>query len=429
MNGPVILVTIDTLRADRFTEGCFPESMDIIKSDFANFKNAYSHGNATPLAFPGIIAGHPAIGDGKFPDRVPTIASLFSHSSGFSNNGYLSEYRGYNRGFGLFHDQHPPDYDPDSDKGLSKAITERVLDVFRSFDQIRESGLAKRGYRSLNRVGSIIKGGDIFELEMPAWSGEDVTEFILRRVRAGDEFVWGHYMDAHKPFIPMEGVDAPSTNRSPEEIRELNSYDHEKDPLSGQDMDLLERLYESNIRYCDKKICDLIEELKEMGCYDEALIIITGDHGELFGEHGYMFHPMDIDPVDELIEVPLVVKYPDEHNGEQIDYPVQHRDIIKTIQDTIDGNSETIADNTYHLNNSTSRTIISKSNTAIRVTEADGTGIRRRDGTVEYSGKISKTGKEVLKSASFPAVKTSSGEVKGVEELERQEQLEALGYR
>lgn len=429
MNGPVILVTIDTLRADRFTEGCFPKSMDVIKSDFADFRNAYSHGNATPLVFPGIIAGHPAIGDGKFPDRVPTIASLFSHSSGFSNNGYLSEYRGYNRGFYLFHDQHPPDYDPNSEKGMSNTIIKNILDVFKLFDQIRESNLAKRGYRSLNRMNSKIKGENIFELEMPAWPGEDVTEFIVRRIRAGDEFVWGHYMDAHKPFIPMEDVDGPSTNHSPEEIRELNSYDHEKDPLSGQDMDLLEGLYESNIRYCDEKIHNLIEDLKDIGCYDEALIIITGDHGELFGEHGYMFHPMDIDPVDELIKVPLVVKYPDKYDGEKINHLVQHRDIIKTVHDAIDGNNETIADNTYHLNDPTSRSIISKSNTAIRVTEADGTGIRRRNGTVEYSGKVSETGKEALKSASFPAVKTSSGEVKGVEELERQEQLEALGYR
>lgn len=433
MSTRVVLLTIDTLRADKLNQRCFPNLMDTIESDFARFTNAYSHGNATPLAFPGIIAGHPVIGDGRFPDDVATIAELFEGpTSGFSNNGYLTQERGYHRGFDLFHDQHPPDRQSESngDTLSVDTIRESLFDYLRSFEWVRESELPGKMYRRLQRLNYRIRGENVYDLEMPAWSGEQVTEFVLRRMRSDDQFVWGHYMDAHKPFIPMEGVESPSIDKTPEELRYLNSYEHEKDPLPADEIRLLDDLYESNIQYCDLVLSQLIDQMKEDGKYEDTLIVITGDHGELFGEHGYMFHPMDIDPVDELIRVPLFVKYPGgSHAGEVFDHNVQHRDIIATVTHTLDLSSADISEDTYRLTKPNTRRIISKSNTAIRLTEGDSVGIRRRNGDHEYPPSLSDAGREAIESASFPAVRTNAGEVKGVEEAERQQQLRALGYR
>ena len=54
----------------------------------------------------------------------------------------------------------------------------------------------------------------------------------------------------------------------------------------------------------------LLLEFRTKEWYDDALIVLVGDHGELFGEHGYMFHPMGSDPYNELIRTPLLVKDP-----------------------------------------------------------------------------------------------------------------------
>ena len=87
--------------------------MSILEADFANFTNAHSHGNRTPFAFPGIIAGHPVIGDERFPDGIPTIADLFDRrTTGFSNNGLSHHGTRVRPGFDGFHDQHPPDWSP-----------------------------------------------------------------------------------------------------------------------------------------------------------------------------------------------------------------------------------------------------------------------------------------------------------------------------
>jgi hypothetical protein len=104
MADPVLLLTIDTLRRDRFTKEYFPETWQVFSSDFANFTNAYSHGNLTPLAFPGIITSYPVRGNGQFYSDVQTVAEQFSanSTSGFSNNAHLTPERGYDREFDPF---------------------------------------------------------------------------------------------------------------------------------------------------------------------------------------------------------------------------------------------------------------------------------------------------------------------------------------
>lgn len=419
--GPVLLLSVDTLRADRFTEVCFPESMSILETDFANFTNAHSHGNATPFAFPGIIAGHPVIGNGRFPDEIPTIADLFDRrTTGFSNNGHLTIERGYDRGFDGFHDQHPPDWSPST------------LDRLKSDPRLRNSDLVVKGYRTAKRLAD--RWGRTQEASSGfgglRWSADRVSEFVQRRVGEGDAFVWGHYMDPHRPFTPAMAVDGPDIDRTVEEIEWLNDSEHTADPLQPNDMAFLEALYEANIRYFDRELARLLREFRTKEWYDDALIVLVGDHGELFGEHGYMFHPMGSDPYDELIRTPLLVKYPDnEHAGDTFDHLVQHSDILATIAANTGAGTDGIPETIHPLTDPADRFVISKSNAAIRVTENDATALRRRDGTSDGVSTISSTGQALLDEATFPAVETLSGSVNGIEDMQRQRQLEALGYR
>jgi len=127
MNGPVVLLSIDTLRQDVFNKDCFGESWDIITSDFTRYPNALSHGVATPHAFPGIISAHPVTGDGELPSSSPTIAEMFTteRTIGFTNNGHLRESRGYNRGFDQFGDTRFP-----TNKSVGQnSIVDKIKDI------------------------------------------------------------------------------------------------------------------------------------------------------------------------------------------------------------------------------------------------------------------------------------------------------------
>ncbi|MFC4988571.1 sulfatase [Saliphagus infecundisoli] len=422
LDGPVVLLTVDTLRADRLTPDCFPESFPLFEREFARFTSAISHGNATPHAFPGIVTGYPVVGNGEFRSEATTIAEILGGaSSGFSNNAHLTAERGYDRGFDRFHDLSPPD---------SRSPVERLKRI----EALRDSETVVKAYRLLRRLRDAAKSngeeGVVHPFPNPKTTADVVTEFVVRRLGKADDFVWGHYMDPHKPFHPDQAVDGPEIDRSYEEIEHLNSYEHTRDPVNEDDMAFLESLYDSNIRYLDRELARLFETMRERGVYDDALIVVVGDHGELFGEHGLMFHPMDVDPVDELVRTPLLVKYPGgAHAGETFDHLVQHADVLATIARVTGISSPAIPETAHPLTETDPRRVISKSNTSIRLTEPDGVAFVRRDGTESGIEEVSEEGRERLEEAEFPAVETTGGTVKGVEEAERKRRLEALGYQ
>ena len=89
-------------------------------------------------------------------------------------------------------------------------------------------------------------------------------------------------------------------------------------------------MYNTEIMYMDHHIGRLIESLKERGLYDSTWIIVTADHGELFGEHETFGHGKFL--YQEEIHIPLIVKYP---RGEVApgtsDVPVQLVDLFPMI--------------------------------------------------------------------------------------------------
>jgi len=67
-------------------------------------------------------------------------------------------------------------------------------------------------------------------------------------------------------------------------------------------------LYKGEIAYLDHHLGKLFEHLKKIGIYDDSLIIITSDHGELFCEHGYEGHRVPL--YEGATHVPLFIKFP-----------------------------------------------------------------------------------------------------------------------
>lgn len=85
--------------------------------------------------------------------------------------------------------------------------------------------------------------------------------------------------------------------------------------LDSRSLDRSRGWYDNELAYLDYEIGRLLNRLKEGKLYDDAMIVITSDHGELLGEHEEFGHRFWL--YQELLQVPLIVKYPRGENGGQ----------------------------------------------------------------------------------------------------------------
>jgi arylsulfatase A-like enzyme len=91
--------------------------------------------------------------------------------------------------------------------------------------------------------------------------------------------------------------------------------------------------YDACIQAVDKELIEpIIMKLKALGLYDKTVLIITADHGESFGEHGFFGHGFG--PLDVLLRVPLIIKMPNTKEGKRIKELIQSIDIMPTLLET-----------------------------------------------------------------------------------------------
>jgi len=102
-------------------------------------------------------------------------------------------------------------------------------------------------------------------------------------------------------------------------------------PLSDKQKQNINALYDGEIRYTDDALIKpLVSTLKDMGLYDNTLLIIFSDHGEEFYEHKMWLHGLQL--YDELIHVLCVMKFPhSRHRGDTVDRNIRITDIMPTI--------------------------------------------------------------------------------------------------
>jgi arylsulfatase A-like enzyme len=121
-------------------------------------------------------------------------------------------------------------------------------------------------------------------------------------------FLLVHYFDPHYEYLrhPQYGFAAERSGRldGTQGIMKLRSL---ADPTPDE-IAFLRDLYDEEVRHTDAGVGRLLDALRKLGLYDEALIILTADHGEEFHERGWIGHSRSL--YDELVRVPLVVRPP-----------------------------------------------------------------------------------------------------------------------
>jgi arylsulfatase A-like enzyme len=172
-------------------------------------------------------------------------------------------------------------------------------------------------------------------------SSEKVTQAALRIVDRFDEgptFLFVHYFDPH--FLYIEHPDHRLSDPPPDAESEWWAMTFKKlraqaraGKLSSEQRDYLLALYDSEIAFTDQQIGRLLDQLESTDRFADSIVIVTADHGEEFLDHGGLGHTSTT--FNELINVPLIIKWPGIAEPVRSTRYVAHVDLLPTLLDYI----------------------------------------------------------------------------------------------
>ena len=176
------------------------------------------------------------------------------------------------------------------------------------------------------------------------WKGEEDT-FVaqvmkeglgwLEKQRKRDPFLlWLDCFDPHEPWDPPAPYNRMYTdpNYKGKDIihpipGKVEGY------LSPEELNHVKKLYAGKVSLCDRWVGFFLDEVRRMGLFDNTLIIYTSDHGEPFGEHGYI-KKSEPGLYDELVRIPLIIHHPEGIGaGKRFGALVETPEIFATIVD------------------------------------------------------------------------------------------------
>ncbi|MFW6000386.1 MAG: sulfatase, partial [Halorubrum sp.] len=328
----VVLVTVDSLRADAVSP-YDPERQSPVIDELANggtvFDRAFATGNWTPFSFPSILASEPVFArTGEIGvDESVTLAEALSDAGiatgGFNAaNGFLTDHWGYPDGF----DEFEPFV-----TSVGSSVYSRYLAAHPTVEAWIQLATSP-----IRRLGSKLRGESDDRPFLDASRMFDVEDAATGFVDDTDEpfFLWVHYMDTHTPYVP-----------APRYIREVSDgivgthqmlHAHARTSLGlevgERTLRELRTLYQATVRQVDASIGRLLDSLDDAGVADDTAVLLAGDHGEEFQEHGHLAHYPKL--YDELIHVPLMADVPGLDGG-RVDGHVGLDAIPPTVADLL----------------------------------------------------------------------------------------------
>ena len=269
----VLLVTIDTLRADRL--GCYgyaraiTPTLDGLAGRGVRFVTAVAHVPLTGPSHASILTGRTPLGHGMrdngayvLPTGVGTVAEAFK-TAGYRTAAFVSGFPlnrrfGLDRGFETYDDHLPRGADP-----------RRTAYVERTADRTTDAALA--------------------------W-------LDARPQESSPLFLWVHYFDPHAPY------EAPSEFKA----RVASPYDGE-------------------IAFVDTQLARLLQRVEQGPPEARPLVLVTADHGESLGEHGEDTHGIFI--YDATLRVPFLLAGPGVPKGSVVSTVARGIDVAPTLLD------------------------------------------------------------------------------------------------
>jgi choline-sulfatase len=265
--GPIILISIDTLRADHLPiygyRAVRTPAIDALAATATVFERAYSHAPQTLPAHTSILTGELPFQTGvrdnvgfTLKDGQWTLARAL-HANGYASGGFVSAY------------------------------------------VLREATKIGQGFDSYDaKLPSVSSEVSLGQVQRDGAATLAAAEQWLAARSSDRVFLFLHLYEPHRPYAP------------PARFSQYQPYDGE-------------------IAYADEIVGRLLDRLRSEKLFDPATIVLLADHGEGLGDHGEQEHGMFL--YDETMRVPLVIKLPRQHAGRRASAPAQHIDVAPTL--------------------------------------------------------------------------------------------------
>jgi arylsulfatase A-like enzyme/Tfp pilus assembly protein PilF len=244
----LLLITLDTTRADRI--GCYGHAsaqtptMDALATRGTLFENTYAQ---VPLTLP----SHISIMTGRYP-REHGVRDNGRNALGPTHPTLAAIFKERGYATGAF---------------LASFVLDSRFGLDRGFDVYSDD------------MGQTTFTTQPLEWQQPADLVTDRALAWLETVKSKPFFSWIHYYDPHQPYLP------------PEEFRQPGVFP-----------------YDAEIAFVDTQIRRVMDWLEASKLTEKTLVIVLGDHGEAFGEHGEQGHSNFV--YDGNIKVPFIVVHP-----------------------------------------------------------------------------------------------------------------------
>jgi arylsulfatase len=302
----VLLVTIDALRADHLGVYGYTRNtsrhLDALAREGTVFDYAYTYWPKTRGSFVALLSGrrdsqtgysktHPAL-LGFNPTLASVLQAAGYRTAAIVDNGNVAAAHGYGKGFETYR------------------------------ETWQEAALATE----MDRTRAITEGGVRFLREAPR-----DRPFLL----------WLHYVNPHAPYTPPPPHDAAFLDdeaRAGPRLPVVSGF-HGGIPkqwaVPGQDrLGYYVAQYDGEVAVADEQVGTVLEALRQAGRWERTMVVVTSDHGESLGEHGYYFdHGQNL--FDPTLRIPLVVSVPGARRGARTEALASTLDLVPTILDAV----------------------------------------------------------------------------------------------
>jgi arylsulfatase A-like enzyme len=302
----VLLVTIDTLRADHlgvygYRRATSPH-IDALAKRGMLFERAYTFWPKTRASMICMLTGlYPSVNgyDQQHRDLYgfnPTLASTLKDAgyatAAIVDNANVAAALGFGKGFDSFHEV-----------WTDKAVKDEV-----------------QGAREISA---------------------GAARFFSEAPKDKPFFLWLHYVNPHAPYTPGAPYSAQFADAAAAQGPELK-------PVTGFQRGVRRvwaipghmRLgyyvsqYDGEIALADAEVGRVLDALKASGRADETVVVVTSDHGESLGEHDYYFdHGADL--FDPCLHVPLIIVDPQAKAAGRSGVLASTLDVVPTVLDAV----------------------------------------------------------------------------------------------
>lgn len=340
----ILLLVMDSVRRDHLACYGYPiqtsPRIDVLACTGTVFTQAISAANWSGSSVASILTG-------LYPSRhgytnlnydlnkeIITIPQLLADNGyrtvGISGNLLTSSKSGTSWGFQDFYFNNGADGQGSATSLEKKSFLKKKYTALWDLIPIQYRWMLKDVYDAVNEERALTRDdGALVNCQL-------ARKWLTQRDKTRPFLMYIHFKEPHSHYFPPRPYRKRFFAKNwPAEYRYLifdqMNYLANRISYSQEDFRHYKSLYDAAIAYTDFRIGELIDDLKENGVFDDTVIIITADHGDLFGEKGYVWHAFNL--YDPLIRVPLIIHYPDWFEPGLNRQLIQSVDILPSVLD------------------------------------------------------------------------------------------------